>query len=103
LIDSNLLTQFPFEDLLPIPISMQVWEARPHNIHPTCLLDKILLDLVHSGSTVNTIGPPNTPEFSSPKFPSVAALLNPQHHVTSYPMASSIAAVSGDLASHYSR
>jgi hypothetical protein len=80
-----------------MPIYRQVWEARPHNIPPTCLLDKILVDLVDSGKVVNAIEPDNTPEFSSPKFPSVAALFNPRHHVSACPMASKIASVSGIL------
>jgi hypothetical protein len=29
-------------------------------------------------------------EFNNPKFPHVQALLNPQHHATSFPLTSSI-------------
>jgi hypothetical protein len=36
-------------------------------------------------------------EFSSPKFPDVAALLNPQHHASTFPLTAAIVTVRGVL------
>jgi hypothetical protein len=81
-----------YDDFEPQPISIPVWGARPVHYPPTCTLDKICLDLMESLRPLNSIGG-NALEFSNPKFPDVAALLNPQDHSSTFPLTTAIASV----------
>jgi hypothetical protein len=91
LLDSSLLSQCLCDDFVR-PISIPVWEARSFHYPPTCRVDKVLLGLVESRRPLNPIGL-NEYEFANEKFPAVAALLNPQHHASTFPLTTSIVSV----------
>jgi len=86
-----LLPQYLYDDFVR-PISIPVWEARSFHYPPTCRVDKVLLGLVESRRPLNPIGG-NEYEFTNEKFPAVAALLNPQHHASAFPLTTSIVSV----------
>ncbi|KAH8750625.1 hypothetical protein F5882DRAFT_77230 [Hyaloscypha sp. PMI_1271] len=91
LLDASLLPMLPqylYDDFVR-PISIPVWEARSFHYPPTCRVDKVLLGLVESRRPLNPIGG-NEYEFTNEKFPAVAALLNPQHHASAFPLTTSI-------------
>jgi hypothetical protein len=90
-VDASLLFQHLYDDFVP-PISIPVWEARSFHCPPTCRVDKVLLGLVESRRPLNPIGG-NEYEFAHEKFPAVAALLNPQHHASTFPLTTSIVSV----------
>ena len=91
LLHRNLMSQYLYDDFVQ-PISIPVWEARPCHYPATCRIDKVLLDLVESRKPLNLIGA-NEYEFANDKFPAVAALLNPQHHASSFPLTTTIVSV----------
>lgn len=91
LLDTNLLSQYLYDDFVR-PISIPVWEARSFHYPPTCRVDKVLLGLVESRRPLNPIGG-NEYEFAHEKFPAVAALLNPQHFASTFPLTTSIVSV----------
>jgi hypothetical protein len=88
LFDTSLPSQYLYDNFVR-PISIPVWEARSFHYPPTCKVDKVLLDLVESRRPLNPIGG-NEYEFAHEKFPAVAALLNPQHHASTFPLTASI-------------
>ena len=90
-LDPSLLSQYLYDDIVQ-PISIPVWEARPCNYPPTSRVDKVLLDIVQSRKPLNPIGG-NEYEFTNDKFPAVAALLNPQHHASTFPLTTTIVSV----------
>jgi len=82
------------------PISIPVWDARPVHYPATCRLDKVILEMIDTLKPLNAIGG-NTLEFTSPKFPHVQALLNPQHHANSFPLTTAIVQVSQSQPLHF--
>lgn len=92
LLDPSLLAQFPYHEYPTAPLSVQVWEARPFLLPATCRLDKIFLDLIEARRVFHAMGG-NDYEFTSKKFPSVAALLNPENFTTTYPLTSALVTV----------
>jgi hypothetical protein len=93
-LNPSLFAPFENDDLVQQqPISIGVWEALPCHYPPTCRLDQIFFDLVATRQPMNLLGA-NEYEFHNAKsFPSIAALLNPRHYATTYPLATTIAAV----------
>ena len=87
----GLLDTYLYDDFVR-PVSIPVWEARSLHYPPTCKVDKVLLGLVESRRPLNLIGA-NEYEFANEKFPAVAALLNPQHHASKFPLTTSIVSV----------
>ena len=81
-----------YEDFEQQPVSIPVWDARPVHYPATCRFDKISLDLINNLKPLTPIGG-NAFEFSNPKFPDVAALLNPQHHSATFPLTTAIVSV----------
>ena len=92
-LNPSLFGSFENDDLVQQqPISFGVWEVLPCHYPPTCRLDQIFFDLVKERNPMDLIGA-NEYEFHSAKFPSIAALLNPRHYASTYPLATTIAAV----------
>jgi len=89
LLDPGLFS--PYEGFVP-PLSIPEWEARPVNYPATCKFDSVCLELIWKLKPLNALGG-NTFEFSSPKFPHVAALLNPTHHSSNFPLTAEIVSV----------
>ncbi|PMD33123.1 hypothetical protein L207DRAFT_175622 [Hyaloscypha variabilis F] len=87
LLDPSLF--YPYDDFEQQPLSIPVWDAKPVHFPATCRFDKICLEMIQTLKPLNAIGG-TALEFNSPKFPHVQALLNPQHHATSFPLTSSI-------------
>lgn len=91
LLDPNLIAHadFPFNELQPPSLCIQVWEARPLHLPPTCRLDKIFLDIIEQRRLFGPLEG-NVLEFSNASFPSVSALLNPDHHTSTLPLTTAI-------------
>jgi hypothetical protein len=81
-----------YEDFEQQTVSIPVWDARPVHYPATCRFDKVCLELIETLKPIHAIGG-NALEFKNPKFPHVQALLNPQHHASSFPLTSSIVQV----------
>jgi len=92
ILDPTLLQNYSFDNYV-LPPSIPVWEVRPCHYPPTCRQDKIVLNLVESRKQFSQTRGKDF-ELSDAKFPSVAPLLNPQHHAATYPMTASIVSVS---------
>jgi hypothetical protein len=91
-LNPSLFGPFENDDNVQQPISIGVWEALPCHYPPTCRMDQIFFDLVKERKPMDSIGG-NEYEFHHAKFPSVAALLNPRHYASKYPVATTIVAV----------
>lgn len=83
---------YAYEDFEQQTVSIPVWDARPVHYPATCRFDKVCLELIETLKPMHAIGG-NALEFKNPKFPHVQALLNPQHHASSFPLTSSIVQV----------
>jgi hypothetical protein len=81
-----------YDDYEQQHMSIPVWDARPAHYPATCRFDKVCLEIIQTLKPLNSIGG-NALEFTSPKFPNVQALLDPQHHASSFPLTSAIVQV----------
>ena len=81
-----------YDDFEQQPMSIPVWDARPLHYPATCRLDKVCLELIETLKPMNAVGG-NAIEFADPKFPPVKALLNPQHHASSFPLTTKMVSV----------
>ena len=65
-----------YEDLEPQPLNVGVWQVMPVHYPATCRFDKVCLEIIETLQPMGACGG-SLVEFSNPKFPRVAALLNP--------------------------
>ncbi|CAI7642405.1 unnamed protein product [Penicillium pancosmium] len=81
----------PEPPLCPQPLSYPADQERPafatpiRNTAPTCTLDSILLDFLHSRQQEAAQGIPRQ-KLAGPPYPSVSSLLNPEKSVYSHPV-----------------
>lgn len=81
----------PEPPLCPQPLSYPADQDRPafatpiRNTAPTCTLDSILLDFLHSRQQEAAQGIPRQ-KLAGPPYPSVSSLLNPEKSVYSHPV-----------------